>query len=322
MRPAPHTPQAARLPAYADSFGGRAASQLVRRSLGEGGAERSPVPAQAGIGLRFPHQRLVAEQRPAAPWFEVHTENYFGGGTRLASIERIREHYPLSLHGTALSLGSAGGIDAAHLKRVAECAARLQPGLISEHLSFSRVDGIYYADLLPLPLTEEALTIVCRNVDTMQDALKRRVLIENPSTYLQFRHSAIPEWEFLAALAARTGCGILCDVNNIYVSACNHGWDALAYVSGLPPDAIGEIHLAGHAECMIGGVKVLIDNHGSRVAEPVWDLFDAALRRFGPKPVLIEWDTDIPEFSVLQEEAARAELGLCRIPAGANAGAA
>jgi uncharacterized protein len=285
-------------------------------------AERSPVPVKAGIGLRFPHQRLVAEQRPAAAWFEVHTENYFGGGTRLKHLERIREHHPLSLHGTALSLGSAEGIDAAHLKRVAECVARLEPGLISEHLSFSRIDSVYYADLLPLPLNEEALAVVCRNVGAMQDALKRPVLIENPSNYLQFRHSTIPEWEFLAQLVARTGCGILCDVNNIYVSACNHGWDAFAYLDGLPPDAIGEIHLAGHAECMIGGVKVLIDNHGSRVAEPVWELFDAALRRFGPKPVLIEWDTDIPEFSVLQDEAARAERALCRISGDEHADAA
>jgi uncharacterized protein len=285
-------------------------------------AERSPIPAHAGIGLRFPHQRLVAEQRPAAAWFEVHTENYFGGGTRLNCLERIREHYPLSLHGTALSLGSPERIDAAHLQRVAACAGRLEPALISEHLSFSRVDGIYYADLLPLPLTEEALNVVCRNVDEMQDALRRRVLIENPATYLQFRHSTIPEWEFLAAVAARTGCGILCDVNNIYVSASNHGWDALAYLDGLQPDAIGEIHLAGHAECIIGGVKVLIDNHGSRVAEPVWELFDAALRLFGPKPVLIEWDTDIPEFSMLQKEAARAERALSRISGGAHADAA
>lgn len=298
VRPAPLPPKAARHP------------------------ERSPVPVAAGIGLRFPHQRLVAEQRPAAAWFEVHTENYLGGGPRLAALERIREHYPVSLHGTALSLGSAEGIDGAHLKRVAECAARLEPALISDHLSFSRVDGIYYADLLPLPLTEEALKLVCRNVDAMQEALKRRILIENPSTYLQFRHSAIPEWEFLACVAARTGCGILCDVNNIYVSACNHGWDALAYLDGLPPDAIGEIHLAGHAQCAIGGATVLIDNHGSRVAGPVWDLFDAALRRFGPKPVLIEWDTDIPEFPVLQDEAARAERGLRRVSGDIDADAA
>jgi uncharacterized protein (UPF0276 family) len=282
-------------------------------------AERSPVPPEVGIGLRFPHQRFVAEEHPAAAWFEVHTENYFGGGTRLKVLERIRERYPLSLHGTALSLGSAQGIDAAHLKRVVECAARLEPGLVSEHLSFSRIDGVYYADLLPLPLTEEALAMVCRNVDAMQDALKRRVLIENASTYLQFRHSTIPEWEFLAALAARTGCGILCDVNNIYVSACNHGWDAIAYLDAMPSSAVGEIHLAGHAECVIGGMKVLIDNHGSRVGEPVWELFAAALRRFGPKPVLIEWDTDIPEFAVLQAEAARAERALGHIPGNAHA---
>ena len=297
VRPAPLTPEAAR-------------------------PKRSPVPASTGIGLRFPHQRFVAEQRPAAAWFEVHTENYFGGGMRLGFLERIREHYPLSLHGTALSLGSAEGLDPEHLKRVAECAARLQPGLISEHLSFSRVAGTYCADLLPLPLTEESLAVVCRNVDAMQHALKRRVLLENPSTYLQFRHSTIPEWEFLAAVAARTGCGILCDVNNIYVSACNHGWDALAYLDGLPADAIGEIHLAGHAECIIGGVKLLIDNHGSRVAEPVWELFDEALWRFGPKPVLIEWDTDIPEFPVLQDEAARAERALSRCSGYERAGAA
>lgn len=285
-------------------------------------AESSPIPANAGIGLRFPHQRFVADERPAAAWFEVHTENYFGGGSRLAVLERIRENYSLSLHGTALSLGSAEGIDTAHLKRVAECAARLEPALVSEHLSFSRVDGVYYADLLPLPLTEEALAVVCRNVDAMQDALKRRVLIENPSTYLQFRHSAIPEWQFLSAVAVRTGCGILCDINNIYVSAHNHGWDAIEYLDGLPPDAIGEFHLAGHAECVIGGVKVLIDNHGSRVCEAVWDLFGEAVRRFGPKPALIEWDTDIPEFAVLQDEASRAERALVEASGQSHADAA
>lgn len=273
-------------------------------------AERSPAGASAGIGLRFPHQRFVAEHRPAAGWFEVHTENYFGGGTRLEYLERIRRDYPVSLHGTALSPGSAEGLDEAHLKRVAECAARLEPVLVSEHLSFSRAGGVYYADLLPLPLTEEALDLVCRNVERMQDALKRRVLIENPSSYLRYAHSTIPEWEFLAALAGRTGCGILCDVNNIHVSAWNHGWDAISYLDALPADAVGEIHLAGHAGCMIGETEVLIDNHGSRVSEAVWDLFDAALRRFGPKPALIEWDTDIPEFAVLQDEAARAGRAL------------
>jgi hypothetical protein len=273
-------------------------------------AARSPLPPKAGIGLRFPHQRLVAESTPDIPWFEVHTENYFGGGTRLRFLESIREDYPLSLHGTALSPGSADGIDRTHLARVAEAIARLEPALISEHLSFSTVNGVYLADLLPLPLTEEALDLVCRNVAQVQDALKQRILMENPSTYLRFRHSCIPEWEFLAALAARTGCGILCDVNNIYVSACNHGWNASDYLAALPGDAIGEYHLAGHARCVIDGAIVLIDNHGSRVSEPVWALFDEALARFGPKPTLIEWDTDIPDFSVLQEEAARAERAL------------
>jgi uncharacterized protein (UPF0276 family) len=273
-------------------------------------AARSPLPAQAGVGLRFPHQRLVAETRPEIPWFEVHTENYFGGGTRLRILESIRETYPLSLHGTALSPGSAEGIDRTHLARVAEAIARLEPAVISEHLSFSTVDGTYLADLLPLPLTEEALGLVCHNVEQVQDALKRRILMENPSTYLRFRHSTIPEWEFLAAVAARTGCGILCDVNNVYVSACNHGWNASEYLAALPGEAIGEYHLAGHARCVIDGATVLIDNHGSRVAEPVWALFDEALARFGPKPTLIEWDTDIPDFSVLQEEGARAERAL------------
>jgi len=294
---------------------------------------RSPLPPKAGIGLRFPHQRLVAETRPEIPWFEVHTENYFGGGTRLRFLESIRGDYPLSLHGTALSPGSAEGIHRAHLTRVAEAIARLEPAVVSEHLSFSTVDGIYLADLLPLPLTEEALDLVCRNVEQLQDALKRRILMENPSTYLRFRHSTIPEWEFLAALAARTGCGILCDVNNIYVSACNHGWNASQYLAALPGEAIGEFHLAGHARCVFGSQRsaatprspgqakrdpgdaaaeltILIDNHGSRVAEPVWALFDEALARFGPKPTLIEWDTDIPDFAVLQEEAARAERAL------------
>lgn len=274
--------------------------------------QRSPIPARAGIGLRFPHQRLIAESRPDVPWFEVHTENYFGGGTRLRLLESIREDYPLSLHGTALSPGSAEGLDPKHLARFTEIVARLEPALVSEHLSFSTFDQTYLADLLPLPMTEEALTLICRNIDQLQSALKRQILIENPSSYLQFRHSTIPEWEFLAEVSLRAGCGILCDVNNIYVSAHNHGWDASAYLAALPANAIGEIHLAGHAARVIAGTTVLIDDHGSRVSEAVWQLFDEALGRFGPKPTLIEWDTNIPDFSILQEEAARAEAALAR----------
>ena len=268
---------------------------------------RDSIPAKAGVGLRFRHHREVVESRPAVAWFEVHTENYMGGGSAPAYLDAIRRDYPVSLHGTGLSLGSAEGLDPAHLARVRELVKRAEPGLVSEHLSFSVAAGNYLADLLPLPLTEEALGIVCRNVAQVQDHLKRRILVENPSTYLQFRHSTIPEWEFLAQVAKRTGCGILCDVNNIYVSACNHGWRASAYLAALPPEAVGEIHLAGHSLRRLDDARtLLIDDHGSRVTPEVWALYAEALARFGPVPTLIEWDTDVPPMAVLLEEAAHA----------------
>jgi len=268
---------------------------------------RDSIPARAGVGLRFRHHREVLEARPAAAWFEVHTENYLGGGSAPACLDAIRRDYPVSLHGTGLSLGSAEGLDPAHLARVRELVERAEPGLVSEHLSFSVAAGNYLADLLPLPLTEEALEIVCRNVAQVQDHLNRRILVENPSTYLQFRHSTIPEWEFLAQVAKRTGCGILCDVNNIYVSACNHGWRASAYLAALPPEAVGEIHLAGHSLRRLDDARtLLIDDHGSRVTPEVWALYAEALARFGPVPTLIEWDTDVPPMAVLLEEAAHA----------------
>lgn len=269
--------------------------------------QRKPIPAGAGVGLRFRHHQEVMESHPAARWFEVHTENYMGGGAAPRCLEAIRRDYPLSLHGTGLSLGSAEGLDLAHLARVREAVERFDPELVSEHLSWSVVGGAYLADLLPLPMTEEALEVVCRNVERAQAHLGRRLLIENPSTYLQFRHSTIPEWEFLAQLAARTGCGLLCDVNNIYISACNHGWDASAYLAALPPAAVGEIHLAGHALREIEGRTLRIDHHGSRVAPAVWTLYAEALGRFGAVPTLIEWDTDVPPLGVLIQEAARAQ---------------
>jgi uncharacterized protein (UPF0276 family) len=269
--------------------------------------KRGPIPAKTGIGLRFPHHQAVADTRPEIAWLEAHTENYMGGGTSLRYLEAIRRDYPISLHGVGLSLGSAGGLDAGHLERVRRTVERFEPGLVSEHLSWSVVGGTYLADLLPLPMTEEALDVVCRHVEQVQAFLKRRILVENPSTYLQFQHSTIPEWEFLAKVAERTGCGILCDVNNIYVSACNHGWDASAYIAALPPAAVGEIHLAGHAvKKLDGGHALRIDDHGSRVAPEVWALYAEALARFGPVPTLIEWDTDVPPLEVLLEEAARA----------------
>ncbi|MPW23929.1 DUF692 family protein [Paraburkholderia sp. CNPSo 3157] len=275
---------------------------------------RAPVgtiPATAGVGLRFRHHRAVLDERPAVAWFEVHTENYMGGGPAARCLDAIRRDYPVSLHGVGLSLGSADGLDAAHVARVSEVVARVQPGLVSEHLAWSVAGGTYLANLLPLPMTEEALDVVCRNVDQMQAALGRRILVENPSTYLRFSHSTIPEWEFLARLAQRTGCGLLCDVNNIHVSACNHGWNALTYLDALPPASIGEIHLAGHSLRQLEGGRILrIDDHGSRVAPPVWTLYAAALQRFGPVPTLIEWDTDVPPLDVLIEEAATAESAL------------
>jgi uncharacterized protein (UPF0276 family) len=273
-------------------------------------AERGPIPAHAGIGLRFPHHRLIAETRPDIAWFEVHTENYMGGGTPLRYLDTIRRDYPISLHGVGLSLGSAEGIDEVHLSRVREVVARVEPGLVSEHLSWSVVGGTYLSDLLPLPMTEEALDVVCRHVEQVQSILGRRLLIENPSSYLQFKHSTIPEWEFISAVAARTGCGILCDVNNVYVSARNHGWHASAYLAALPKEAIGEIHLAGHALKEIGAQTLRIDDHGSRVSPEVWALYREALARFGPLPTLIEWDTNIPAFDVLLDEAFHAERAM------------
>jgi uncharacterized protein (UPF0276 family) len=276
--------------------------------------ERGPIPAKAGIGLRFQHHEAVAQIRPDIPWLEVHTENYMGGGTPLAYLEAIRADYPISLHGVGLSLGSAEGLDTAHLARIGRTVERIEPGLVSEHLSWSVVGRHYLADLLPLPMTEEALEVVCRHVDQVQTYLKRRILVENPSSYLRYRHSTMPEWEFLAATAERTGCGLLCDVNNIYVSACNHGWDPLVYLAALPAAAIGEIHLAGHTVRLLEGGQVLrIDDHGSRVIPEVWALYAEALARFGPVPTLIEWDTNIPDLAVLLDEAARAAAFLERL---------
>jgi uncharacterized protein len=278
-------------------------------------AWRDPVPREAGIGLRFPHYQAILDERPPLAWLEVHTENYLGGGTPPFYLDTIRRDYPIALHGVGLSLGSAEGLDLGHLDRVRQTVERIAPALVSEHLSWCIAEGRYLADLLPLPMTEEALGIVCRHIDQTQTVLKRRILVENPSSYLRWRHSTIPEWEFLAAVARRTGCGILCDVNNIYVSACNHGWDPSIYLAALPPAAIGEIHLAGHSVRQLeGGGTLRIDDHGSRVIPEVWELYGEALVRFGPVPTLIEWDTNLPGLAVLVDEAARAAALLDRTP--------
>lgn len=264
------------------------------------------IPLRAGIGLRTPHCRELIASRPAdAGWLEVHSENYFGGGGQPhALLERLRADYPLSVHGVGLGLGSVDPIDPNHLRRLAALIARYQPGLVSEHLCWSAAGGRHLNDLLPLPYTEGALAHVSERVTRTQEFLGRQLLIENISSYLRFAHSTIPEWEFVAALARNTGCGILLDVNNIYVNAANHGFDAHTYLAAIPGEAMQEIHLAGYDD----SGTCLIDTHGNPVSEPVWALYRAAIERIGPRPTLIEWDTDIPLLDVLLGEARKADL--------------
>ena len=268
----------------------------------------SSIPARAGIGLRAEHYDAVLEMRPPVGWLEVHSENYFGaGGKPLDYLERIRAHYPLSLHGVGLSVGSTDPLDRRHLAKLKNLIERLEPALVSEHLSWGSVGGRYFNDLLPLPYTDEALYHMIARVAQVQDVLGRPILIENPSSYLQYVESAIPEWEFLAVLAERTGCGVLLDVNNIYVSARNHGFDASAYLRAIPRHLVREIHLAGFTVNRFDGGEILIDTHNRPVWPAVWALYRQAVRRFGQIPTLIEWDTELPELAVLVDEARRAD---------------
>ena len=269
-------------------------------------AERAPIADDAvGVGLRLPHMAEIAATRPQIGFLEVHAENYMAETLALDRLLELRRDYPVSRHGVALSMGSAEALDRDHLARVKALIEQVEPVLVSEHLAWSAIGGVYLNDLLPLAYTEASLELFCRHVEEAQEGLGRRLLIENPSSYLRYRLSQIPEAEFMTEIARRTGCGILCDVNNIYVSAFNFGFDPIAYLQALPVEAIGEIHLAGHHAAE--GVDILIDDHGSRVAEPVWGLYVAALRRFGPVLTLIEWDTNLPALDVLLEEARRAE---------------
>jgi uncharacterized protein len=268
--------------------------------------KRRPIPScSAGIGLRSPHVSEIAATRPAIGFLEVHAENYMAETPALDRLLELRRDYPVSLHGVALSLGSAEELDRRHLGRFKELIERVEPMLVSEHLAWSAIGGAYLNDLLPLPYTEASLDLFCRHVEEAQEALGRRLLIENPSSYLRYCDSPIPEAEFITEVARRTGCCILCDVNNIHVSAWNFGFDPVAYIEALPVDSIGEIHLAGHHAAE--DVDILIDDHGSRVAQPVWELYAAALRRFGPVPTLIEWDTNLPSLETLLDEANHAE---------------
>ena len=267
-----------------------------------------PVPESAGIGLRSRHIAEILSRRPRAGWLEVHAENYMGESAAVSHLEKIRETYPLSMHGVGLSLGSAGGLDRDHLERLRKVCRRFQPALFSEHLAWSVADGAYLNDLLPLRYDEHSLGVVASNIHHLQDVLQRRVLIENLSAYIEFAGSTMDEAEFLAELVNRTGCGLLLDVNNVYVSAANLGFDARAFIDTLPSEAIGEIHLAGHAVNEVDGDVVLIDDHGSRVPPAVWSLYAHVLRRIGPRPTLIEWDTEVPALDVLLGEAMWADM--------------
>jgi uncharacterized protein (UPF0276 family) len=263
--------------------------------------------SRAGIGLRTPHRASVLASRPSVGFLEVHAENYLGAGDAIVVLEALRCDFPISVHAVGLSLGSVGGLDRRHLERIAQLVERFEPALVSEHLAWSAIGGRYLNDLLPLPYTEEALDVVSSNIDRLQDRLRRRVLIENPSTYLRFKHSTIDEAEFLATLARRTGCRLLVDVNNLHVNAVNHGLDARAWLARVPITAVGEIHLAGHAVNQVGNRTIAIDDHGSAVTEPVWQLYEAALHRFPHAPALVEWDSNIPPLEILLAEAAEAD---------------
>lgn len=284
-------------------------------SIKTAAAANALIPAQAGIGLRSRHYRDIIEQRPGIGWLEAHSENYFGkGGAHLRHLHKMRADYPISLHGVGMSLGSADAPAGEYLHRLKGLVSRIEPCLVSDHLSWSSFGGRFLNDLAPLPYTDAALARLATRIDEAQDFLGRRILIENPSSYLCYRFSDYSEHAFLNALSERTGCGILLDVNNVYVSCRNHGWDAFGYIRGLSPDRVEELHLAGHAVNRIGDREVLIDTHDRPVCAEVWSLYRFTLETIGPRPTLIEWDGEMPPLTVLTREAAKAgdHLEQCR----------
>jgi uncharacterized protein len=268
----------------------------------------APIELRTGIGLRAIHHAEIVARGPDVGWLEAHSENYFARGGGLPRLLRaLRERYPLSLHGVGLSIGSTDPLDRAHLAEIARLVRDFEPMLVSEHLSWGSVRGRFTNDLLPLPYTEEALRHMTDRVQQVQDFLGRPILIENVSSYLQFAHSTLDEWDFLAALAHDSGCGLLLDVNNVYVSAMNHGFDPLTYLNRVPRPAVQEIHLAGHSLCQIDGREVRLDTHDRPVCDEVWALYAAAVERFGSVPALIEWDSNLPTLDVLASEAHKAD---------------
>ena len=277
--------------------------------------ERRSLPARAGIGLKPEHFREILDGAPDIGFFEIHAENYMvDGGPFHHYLTRIRERYPLSIHGVGLSIGGEAPLDEVHLARLARLVDRYQPESFSEHLAWSSHGGNFYNDLLPVAYDHDTLRRVCAHVDRAQERLGRRMLLENPATYVEFAASTLAEAEFIGEVVRRTGCGLLLDVNNAHVSCTNHGRDARTYLQALPLDAVRQIHLAGFAvDADAAGAPLLIDSHGSPVAAAVWDLYDFVLERVGPQPTLIERDNDIPPLPVLLAEAGQAERRLARL---------
>ncbi len=266
------------------------------------------VPARAGIGLKAQHYNDVLRDKPDFGFFEIHAENYMGaGGPPHHYLTEIRKHYPVSLHGVALSIGGTQPLNREHLARLKVLMDRYECGLFSEHLAWSTHEDAYLDDLLPMPYTRQTLQYICEHIDETQEFLGRRMLLENPSTYVQFKESTYSELDFISEIAGRTGCGLLLDVNNVFVSCVNHNMDAVTYINTFPAQHVGEIHLAGHDERLDdAGKPLLIDAHGSPVVDPVWALYEITLKRTGPVPTLIERDANVPPLVELLAEAKRA----------------
>lgn len=275
------------------------------------------LPLTAGVGYKPQHFAEILGTPGAVTWLEIHAENYMGdGGRPLAQLRHLAERFPFSVHGVGLSIGGEGRLDREHLSRLKQLCSWLKPASFSEHLAWSTHDGAFLNDLLPLPYNETTLARVADHIDEVQETVGRRMLLENPSSYLAFTESTLGETQFLREVAKRTGCGLLLDVNNVFVSATNLGSDAISYIDAFPLEFVGEIHLGGHDEDHDDhGATLLIDSHGREIANPVWTLFEYTIGKAGRRPTLIEWDNDVPGWSELEAEAARAREVMERVPA-------
>lgn len=273
---------------------------------------KSPPALSAGIGLRHPYYEEIAENPPAVGWMEVHPENYFGGGVNRHFLRQIRKHYPVSFHAVGLSLGSDQPVKENHLRQMKELIEEFQPFQVSDHASWSTSGNAHLNDLLPLPYTVESLDALCRNIERTQEFFGRKILVENPSSYVAFADNEMSEYEFMNRAAMMTGCALLLDINNIYVQAHNHGYDPYEYIAGIN-GPVGEMHLAGHTEHDTGHGTILIDTHNRNICAEVWKLYEFAVRRFGAVPTLIEWDQDFPPLAELVAEARKAEAVMKRI---------